>query len=57
MGKNLEGGGDEEEWSVENEEAESVDARLPVTQSDDPLSGGHFDLGTSKPPLQVTVSL
>jgi hypothetical protein len=29
---------------------EHIDAGLPVTQSDDPLSGGHFDLGTSKPP-------
>lgn len=25
-------------------------ARLPVTQTDDPLSGGHFPLGTSKAP-------
>lgn len=32
-------------WDVANE-----DAGLPLTQSDDPLSGGHFDLGTSKPP-------
>ena len=28
-------------------------ARLSVTQSDDPLSGGHFALGMSKPPLQT----
>lgn len=26
------------------------DAGLPVTQSDDPPSGGHFCLSTSKPP-------
>jgi hypothetical protein len=26
------------------------DARLPVTQSDDPRSGGHFALGASKAP-------
>ena len=29
----------------------NTDARLPVTQSDDPLSGGHFTLGASKAPL------
>lgn len=29
----------------------NTDARLPVTQSDDPLSGGHFALGASKAPL------
>jgi len=40
----------EREEEVEEEEMENVDAGLPVTQSDDPLSGGHFDLGTSKPP-------
>jgi len=28
----------------------STDARLPVTQSDDPLSGGHLALGASKAP-------
>jgi len=28
-----------------------IDARLSVTQSDDPRSGGHFCLGMSKPPL------
>jgi hypothetical protein len=33
-----------------NGEVENVDAGLPVTQSDDPLSGGHFAFGTSKPP-------
>jgi len=27
-----------------------IDAGLPVTQSDDPRSGGHLGLGTSKPP-------
>lgn len=26
-------------------------ARLSVTQSDDPRSGGHFAVGMSKPPL------
>ena len=32
-------------------EVDLVDcARLPVTQTDDPLSGGHFPLGTSKAP-------
>lgn len=30
---------------------EIIDARLSVTQSDDPRSGGHFCLGVSKPPL------
>lgn len=29
-----------------------VDARLSVTQSDDPLSGGHFAVGVSKAPLR-----
>jgi len=29
---------------------EEIDAELPVTQSDDPRSGGHFALGTSKAP-------
>lgn len=29
---------------------EENDAGLSVTQSDDPLSGGHFSLGVSKPP-------
>jgi len=29
---------------------EILDARLSVTQSNDPLSGGHFALGTSKTP-------
>jgi hypothetical protein len=29
----------------------NTDARLPVTQSDDPLSGGHFAVGASKAPL------
>ena len=28
-----------------------IGARLSVTQSDDPLSGGHFALGMSKMPL------
>jgi len=39
---------------LENGEVEKMDARLPVTQPDDPLSGGHFALGTSKPPLGST---
>lgn len=39
---------EEVEWG----EREKMDAGLPVTQSDDPLSGGHFAEGTSKPPLQ-----
>ena len=28
-------------------------ARLSVTQSDDPRSGGHFAVGMSKPPLSI----
>ena len=28
-----------------------IGARLSVTQSDDPRSGGHFAVGMSKPPL------
>jgi len=32
------------------EEGEENDAGLPVTQSDDPRSGGHFGVGTSKAP-------
>jgi len=50
----LENFGSGEDDGVErsvNGEVENMDARLPVTQSDDPLSGGHFALGTSKPPL------
>jgi len=35
-----------------NGDVEKMDTWLPVTQSDDPLSGGHFALGTSKPPLR-----
>ena len=31
-----------------------IGARLSVTQSDDPLSGGHFALGVSKPPLEAS---
>jgi hypothetical protein len=40
-------------WSGEDEilSRGNIDARLPVTQSDDPLSGGHFALGASKAPL------
>ena len=40
---------DFEEGEVEKEVS---DAGLPVTQSNDPLSGGHFAEGTSKAPLQ-----
>jgi hypothetical protein len=32
------------------------DAGLSVTQSDDPLSGGHFVLGVSKAPLNSGLS-
>lgn len=42
------GMGDEE--SEEGEEGERYGAGLPVTQSNDPLSGGHFTLGASKAP-------
>ena len=35
----------------DGEEEGEIGARLSVTQSDDPLSGGHFALGVSKPPL------
>ena len=45
------------ESTVEAGEEESGgredDARLSVTQSDDPRSGGHFAVGMSKPPLQI----
>jgi len=34
----------------ETEMLEMEDAGLPVTQSDDPRSGGHFALGVSKAP-------
>jgi len=34
----------------EDGEEENVGVRLSVTQSGDPLSGGHFALGVSKPP-------
>ena len=30
-----------------------IGARLSVTQSDDPRSGGHFAVGMSKPPLSI----
>jgi len=39
----------DEVW--EDGEEENVGVRLSVTQSGDPLSGGHFALGVSKPPL------
>jgi len=35
----------------------NADARLPVTQSDDPLSGGHFAWGASKAPLWTSVNV
>ena len=44
-----------EERSEDGEEAGS-DARLSVTQSDDPRSGGHFAVGMSRPPLSKSVS-
>ena len=40
-----------DERSEEGELEGAKCARLSVTQSDDPLSGGHFAVGTSKPPL------
>lgn len=36
----------------EGEEEGEIDARLSVTQSDDPRSGGHLALGMSKTPLK-----
>jgi len=36
--------------SLKSEEGELVDAVLPVTQSDDPRSGGHLEVGASKTP-------
>jgi hypothetical protein len=41
--------GEEEEIKADGEE--KYDAGPPVTQSDDPLSGGHLLLGASKAPL------
>ena len=41
----------EEGVLIEEGEEERSDAGLPVTQSDDPLSGGHLERGTSKSPL------
>ena len=42
---------DSDEADRSNEAMVMADcARLPVTQTDDPLSGGHFPLGTSKAP-------
>jgi len=38
------------EEQKEEDGEEKYDAGLPVTQSDDPLSGGHLLLGTSKAP-------
>ena len=46
--ENVEDG--EEDCEVKELE-EIEDAGLPVTQSDDPRSGGHFTLGVSKTPL------
>ena len=37
----------------DGEEEGEIGARLSVTQSDDPRSGGHFAVGMSKPPLQI----
>lgn len=37
----------------ETGEEEKLDAGLPVTQPDDPRSGGHFSKGTSKAPLEI----
>ena len=42
---------DSVEERSEGEES-GIDARLSVTQSDDPLSGGHLVVGMSKPPLR-----
>ena len=42
---------DSVEERSEGEES-GIDARLSVTQSDDPLSGGHLAVGMSKPPLK-----
>ena len=47
----LENGVDSGEEEMEPESLEKIDAGLPVTQSNDPPSGGHFSLGTSKAPL------
>lgn len=46
----LEKGIDSGEEEMEPESLEKIDAGLPVTQSNDPPSGGHFSLGTSKAP-------
>ena len=45
-----------DERSEEGEEGKDG-ARLSVTQSDDPRSGGHFALGMSKTPLQIGVRI
>ena len=47
MEETKEGAGEEESGGRED------GARLSVTQSDDPRSGGHFAVGMSKPPLQT----
>jgi len=46
----LEKGIDSGEEEMEPDSLEKIDAGLPVTQSNDPPSGGHFSLGTSKAP-------
>jgi hypothetical protein len=46
----LEKGIDSGEEEMEPESLEKIDAGLPVTQPNDPLSGGHFSSGTSKAP-------
>lgn len=46
----LENGIDSGEEEMEPESLEKIDAGLPVTQSNDPPSGGHFSLGASKAP-------
>lgn len=44
-----------EDVSEEGDEEIIEDARLSVTQSDDPRSGGHFALGMSKSPLREDI--
>lgn len=48
----LSGPKDDSVDEVSEGEEGKAGARLSVTQSDDPLSGGHFALGVSKPPLR-----
>jgi len=44
-------GGDVEKEDIDGGGKEEKGAELPVTQSDDPRSGGHLLLGASKAPL------